>query len=142
VYQTVLLSLALSVSAPQLKDPPNPLVGRWVAERVVTGGVDITALNQDMEYTFTAAGHWLGRREGKLVADRCGYVIGPAAELRELTLLADRKQPDGTRLLALYRVSGDTLVLAYGKPNTDRPDRIDPTDRRHTVIFMKRVKDD
>ena len=136
----LLFGLALAVGAPALKDPPAkgpPLVGRWQATAVVSGGANINQA-EGLEYEFTADGRWVIYRNGKVIdakerTYRLDRAAGPAAiELTEFP----RPYP------GLYRVETDTLTLCFRTDGKERPDTVEARgDGLMTVVLTRARKD-
>ena len=130
---TLLLALAFgpTLAAPRLKDPPpDPLLGRWAAERVVCDGVDRTETHRELWYTFTPDGLWAVAGEADPTRR---YFLRPAGD-GTIDLTFEKKVFRGR-----YRVTGDTLYLSYAPANHDRPDALEARENGHYQV-MKRVK--
>ena len=114
---TILLGVALCVSAPTLKDPPKKeagVVGEWVPESMTLGGNKMTT-PVGVRYELTADGQWISHVE----ATRVGM---PAPRHYKLDAKADPPTidfitptpPEGARtdpIFGIYKVEGDTLTV-------------------------------
>jgi uncharacterized protein (TIGR03067 family) len=126
---TILLAVLVvppAETAPKLKDPPTDdrrLVGTWVAEKVVVNGLDVTAMNRDFTYTFTATGAWVIR--GGDDGPARGYVAGTGGKPPTIDLYADAAKRDKV-MKGIYRLTGDALTLCIGEVDADRPSELRP----------------
>ncbi len=129
VLVLVLAVVAPAFAAPRVKPKaPHPLVGRWVAVKVVGYGRDETENNKDFSYTFPDDGGWL-IRDGDGGRGRC-VVKGTSIDLITDT---------GRAIPAIFELKGDTLSLCLGEVGDGRPTEI-KTGARLTYIVMKRNK--
>jgi uncharacterized protein (TIGR03067 family) len=136
-----LFTLALTLSAPGLKDKPKAeadLVGEWAMESATANGATTGVKDSDERWVFTADGKWVTTRagkkmlEGKYFADRSA---SPAELDLELAGQARQRNP------CIFRVEGDTLTLNYGSPLAGRPTTFDaPRGAQCTVLVFKRAK--
>ena len=134
-----LLALALSVSAPALKDPPRPepsLVGRWANTEILINGTDGRPGNEDLTYEFTADGRWLSFWGGKERSRGETYVVDPKARPATIDLITDKSWP----MRGIYKVQGDTLTVLLRVCNDSRPASFETKTGGVMKMVLTRVK--
>ena len=143
---TTLLGLALAVGAPALKDRETApsLVGEWEVESIGTNGNPNAATTAGLRYTFTEDGKWLIHRNGKETAPGTsrGYTADPKRKPPGVDLLSNTAAANGSRLVGIYKVEGDTLTICGTRvKGADRPTTFEagPGSGR-TVYVLKRAK--
>lgn len=132
--------LALAVGAPNLKEasPKDPpLVGRWVCTDLNRNGKD-NLQGPGLEYEFTREGGWKVYRVGKEIGGiGRTYKVDPKAGPGAVDLF---EGADGLSLPALFKVDGDTLILAIrAKKGGARPADFEPGEE-HNIFTFDRVK--
>lgn len=142
---TTLLGLALAVGAPALKDKDTApsLVGEWEVQ-FVTVNANQPTKSTGLRYTFTDDGKWLIHRDGKEPAAGIGrgFTVNPKANPPAVDLITNTAAANGTRLLGIYKVEGDTLTI-YGtrSKGAERPTKFeDPEGSGNTLYVLKRLK--
>lgn len=115
-----ILSVAV-LGAPGPKDGAGPkdVTGDWV---VVEQVIDGKAVKVDGDvYRFEPDGTLVFRLGGKdRNQPRSRYAADPAAKPPTIDLYVDAK-PDSPVSRGLYKVDGDTLTIAVGELNAERP---------------------
>lgn len=143
---TLLIGLAVGMSAPTLKDPPKKdtgIVGEWVLESSSLGG-KAAKLAAELRYEFTSDGQWLIRREGAEVkAPPRTYKVD--AKANPATIDVTYQKPGGgpapPGMLGIYKIEGDTLTICYSPGGAERPTTFEPADGiRVAVMVLKRAK--
>jgi uncharacterized protein (TIGR03067 family) len=129
---SLLVGLALTIGAPNLKDPPPSLVGEWVAESV-TVGVGPSEPGSD-RWVFSAEGTWAIYHREK-VNGSGGLTWDPKRSPGTLDLA--HGSADLPVNLCRYRLDGDTLVLSVGHDPKIRPADVLPG-KETTVWLLKR----
>jgi uncharacterized protein (TIGR03067 family) len=142
---TLFLGLAVSLSAPTIKDSPKPapaIVGEWVPDSLTMGGVTTTA-PEGRSYEFTAHGLWITRRDGVAVKsypdvyELDSKADPPSIDKSPLVRLDDNRAP--SPMLGIYQLEGDTLTICLGgevRPKTFES----PDGSRNLLLVLKRVK--
>jgi uncharacterized protein (TIGR03067 family) len=140
----LLVGLALTIGAPNLKEPPPmgpPLVGRWECTALtISGKADLEWKGQEWE--FTAEGGWVVYRDGKDIGgiSRTNkartYKADPKAGIGDIDLC---ERTDGVAQPALFKVDRDTLDLSIRFTDGTRPADFEPGDGLMTYTF-RRVK--
>jgi uncharacterized protein (TIGR03067 family) len=135
---TFLLGVALTVTAPALKDrpPKEPsVVGRWTAAEVVIGGQD-NGQHVGLEYQFTADGTWLIYRDGQRMDGARSYSVDPKAMPPAINLTENASVYAG-----IFKVDGDSLVVVFRTDKGARPTSFDGPAAGHMKVVMTREKD-
>jgi uncharacterized protein (TIGR03067 family) len=141
---TVLLGLALVAGAPALKekDKAPSLVGVWEVESITTNGKQ-NAATTGLRYTFTEDGKWLIHRNGKETSPGIsrGVTVDPKPNPPTVDLVSNTKVANGSRLLGIYKVEGDTLTICGTRViGVERPKKFDaPAGSSITMYVLKRV---
>ena len=142
---TVVWMAALTVVAPALKDKPKPaadVAGEWQLESSTVNGRK-GVLSGNLVYTFTKDGKWLIERNGKPTPGPVnrGFKTDPKANPPTVDLMSNTAA-NGTLLLGIYKVEGDTLTICGRRGNdVERPTNFDASEgSRMTVYILKRAK--
>src|SRR3954470_13184054 len=97
MHAVTFLALTLSPTAPALKEkaPGGPgLVGNWVGDRLVSGGVEDPAAST-LRYQFTQDGKWPGTRNGTpLGGTSRSYTLDPKPDPPAIDLVYDPARGD------------------------------------------------
>jgi uncharacterized protein (TIGR03067 family) len=137
--------MALALGAPALKDAPRgerAVVGEWQMESMTVNGRPRAVGADPLRYAFTADGLWFTFRGGRRPAttDRA-YFTNPRANPPTLDLKYDAAEQDGTIVLGIYKVVGDTLTICLRRGTGDRPTAFESSaDVRTTLYTFRRVK--
>jgi uncharacterized protein (TIGR03067 family) len=140
---SVLLSLALCLGAPALKDPPakpNPLAGVWVLESMaVSGVVQREPADNALRCEFTSDGKWMRYRDDRKLRINGRYSIDLKADPSAIDLKPQAAFP---AVLAIFKVEGDTLTICSAQDKRkDRPTSFElPEDSQTLLEVFKRVK--
>jgi uncharacterized protein (TIGR03067 family) len=141
---TLLLGVAVGLSAPALKDPPKnrtDLVGEWAVESAIASGNRATT-GGNLVYTFTKEGKWFIRRgDEELGAGKRGVEFDPKADPPQVTLVSDATRLGSSRRHGIYKIEGDTATLCVAAAGEPRPTMFESTARnRQTIYVLKRKK--
>ncbi|HEX3152582.1 MAG TPA: TIGR03067 domain-containing protein [Gemmataceae bacterium] len=137
---TLLIGLAISLGAPSLKDGPKPPaspVGEWTVEASVLGGKSDGILETSpIEKIVITADRWIVVRNGQ-ASPGSEMTLDPKQDPPHLDLDPGGK---GSGTKAVYKLEGDTLMVAY-TINGDRPTKVEsPPDSQIRMMTLKRVK--
>jgi uncharacterized protein (TIGR03067 family) len=135
---TLFLGLALSVSAPGLKDPPAkpPTVeGEWTVESGLVGGKPDTQLFKNpIEKIVVANGKWSVHRAGQEPGS-AEITFDPKKDPPEFTFPGSRGEG------GIYKLEGDTLTICYDLGAGKRPQSFDsPVGSNVRIMVLKRIK--
>ena len=120
MYSSLILGLAVIVSAPGTKDAPKKeasIVGEWKAEKLVIGGQDVSPPEGGVTVTFTADGKVQLVEKGREKEDPGTYKVDAKKNPAEIELTP----PKEGKHLGIYKIDGDTLVVTISDAGTDRP---------------------
>lgn len=141
---SLILGLALLVSAPIPKDPPKKdapsLFGEWVPESAVIGGkVDPPPPGSTM--TITTKGR-LVMKEGKDEPVEMDFTFDPKKDPPEIDFAEPRGGMGQKALKGIYKLDGDTLMICIAMGG-DRPTAFtSPAGSMNMLITLKRAKKD
>jgi uncharacterized protein (TIGR03067 family) len=144
----ILLTAALAVGAPALKDPPTKgsgIVGVWAVESVTVGGQARPAkAAPDLRYEFTADGQWFARRGDAAVGKSPKvYKADPKADPPTIDAAAVTPANGAPEppMAGIYKIDGDTLTLCFSTGGGERPAKFEsPNGGRAVLIVLKRAK--
>ena len=147
MHACLLVGLALSVGAPGVKDPPKKeatIVGEWVGEKAVAGGMDLPVPDGGITFTFAADGTLMVRDGGRGKPEAGSYKVDAKKNPAEIDLVPppDKKE---VVLQGIYKLDGDTLTLCFrrGAPGAGRPKEFEsPAGSDVIVMTLKRAKKD
>jgi uncharacterized protein (TIGR03067 family) len=146
---TTLLSLALVVAAPNLKDDPKKapeIVGQWVLEKMSVGGKEAGRVGREMVYEFTADGQWLIKRDGVLNKTppreiKYDTKAKPATVDVIYTAAVAGKGGTSRNMLGIYKVEKDTLTICFSPNGGERPTKFEPVEGIPVMLMtLTRVK--
>jgi len=145
MYVSLLIGLAVSVGAPAAKDPPKKeptIIGQWVGETAVAGGMNLPVPEGGIAFTFAADGVLTVTESNKPKPDAGSYRVDPKKDPAEIDLIppADKRE---VVLQGIYRLDGDTLTLCFrpGAPGAGRPKSFDsPAGSDVIVMTLRRAK--
>jgi uncharacterized protein (TIGR03067 family) len=136
-----LLALALTASAPQLKEPPKkepPIIGRWLAHTVVVNGME--QKGNGLDYEFTKDGRWVISQNGKeSVGTARTYSVNPKTNPPTIDL---NERADGQAYPGVFKVDGNTLTVTFRIDGKERPADVDARGAGYMSLIMTRVKKD
>jgi|SRR5262245_14874253 len=136
-----LLALALTASAPQLKEPPKkdpPVIGRWAAQSIVINGME--QKGNGMDYEFTKDGRWLIFHQGK---EAIGTNRTYALEKATPGAIDLNERGDGQAYPGVFKVERDTLTVTFRIDGTkERPANVGARGAGYMSLVMTRVKSD
>lgn len=139
----VMLVATLAVAAvPQLREKTqadNALVGRWEVTKVFTGGIEIW-LTDPVEYTFASEGELFVKSANQPSRVCCRYNADNTVKPAALTFIDAQKNCEFSEGIAIYQVTGDEVIVAWGK-NKVRLQSFDIKNQAATAFYLKRVKD-
>jgi len=137
---TLLLGVAVGVSAPTIKDPPkkdSTIVGEWFIESITTDG-KLTRSLPGARYEFTTDGQLIDRRDEATSTPVFQYKVDPKADPPTLEL---GKQADDLFALSIYKVEGDTMLWCCSLDAKKRPKAFDAAAGSGQILtVLKRVK--
>jgi uncharacterized protein (TIGR03067 family) len=141
MFPTVFAGLALLASAPAIKDRPEkpPSVeGEWALQSALVGGIpDATVLQNPIDRVIITSEKWIIVRDGKPCYET-GITLDPKQEPPQLDLAAPSQ--GGVVAKAVYKLDGDTLVIAYVLGG-DRPAKVEsPPDSNIRMVTLTRLK--
>lgn len=144
MYASLLVGLAVTISAPAPKDAPkkeSSIVGEWNGVKAVAAGKELPVPEGGVTFTFAEDGKVL-IREGKRDKDSATYKVDPRKDPPELDLIPppDKKEPT---VHGIFKVEGDTLTLCFerGQGEGTRPTKFEsPEGSRIIVITLQRAK--
>ena len=143
MFATVFLSLAATLTAPEVKDPPKKeeptIVGSWKAESGMAGGMKLPLPDSGVTFTFAADGKVtvIEGTEGK--ADTGTYKLDAKKSPMTLDLIPPEEKK-GKIAQGIVKVEGDTLTICFAKEG-DRPTAFEAKEGQASIlIVMKRVK--
>jgi uncharacterized protein (TIGR03067 family) len=127
VTVTALAAVAAPLPLGRAEADARALQGEWVASRKVAGGT----------VTLTVAGDRMTFRVDGEVATVYEFTLDPNRTPRAMDLQQVETASGfaGKRLLAVYRIKGDELTLAYGR---DRPADLNGSKPAEGVYVRKR----
>jgi|SRR5262245_53301671 len=142
---SLLLGLSLLVAAPGPKDAPKKeptIIGEWISQKGVAGGMDLPIPQGGMIFHFTADGKLIAREPAVGKSDEGGsFKVDSKKDPPEIDLIppAGRNQPT---MLGIYKLDGDTLTLCF-QIGTERPTKFEsPAGSMSIVMTFLRVKKD
>jgi uncharacterized protein (TIGR03067 family) len=143
MYASMLTGLALLVAAPGPKDAPKKeptIVGEWVGEKAVAGGMDLPIPQGGIIFNFTADGKLNVREPGSGKAEEGGsFKIDSKKAPPEIDLIPPEGRDQPT-MLGIYKIDGDTLTLCL-QMGSERPTKFEsPAGTMTMVMTFHRVK--
>jgi uncharacterized protein (TIGR03067 family) len=148
MYTSLLTGLALLVAAPGPKDAPKKeptIVGEWVGEKAVSGGMELPVPKGGITITFTKDGVVAVVEGGRAKPDNGSYKVDPKKDPPEIDLIPPDNKKEPT-VLGIYKLDGDTLTLCFdrgGGGASDRPKKFEsPAGSSTIVMTLKRGKKD
>jgi uncharacterized protein (TIGR03067 family) len=143
MQSSLMIGLALAVSAPIPKDPPKKdppsLVGEWLADSAVIAG-KVEAPPPSLTLTFTKDGKCLVKEDDE---DReMTFTFDPKKEPAEIDI-SDPRAGMGTKAeKGIYKIEGDTLIVCIAKSG-DRPKAFaSAVGSSNILVTLKRPKKD
>ena len=141
----LLLTTALTVSAPALKEKPKAAeadpTGDWEMESTTVSGRP-SVLSGRLVYSFTKDGKWVLSRDGKELATTLDRRVEFDARAAQPTidLITNAANPTA-RLRGIYKIEGDTLTICGTRAKADRPATFEsPEGSGITLYVLKRAK--
>jgi uncharacterized protein (TIGR03067 family) len=148
MYSSLLLGLAVTIGAPAAKDPPKKkeatIVGEWVGEKAVAGGMNLPIPDGGIVFTFATDGVLTVREGNKGMPDTGSYKADPKKDPAEIDLTPQPNKQEEVTLQGIYKLDGDTLTLCFrhGAPGTERPTNFEsPAGSDVIVMTLKRKKE-
>ncbi|MBI1369927.1 MAG: TIGR03067 domain-containing protein [Planctomycetes bacterium] len=132
--------LALAVPVTKEKDTPKDeiaILGIWQIEQFDAGGEKVPPEVNQIQFVFAKEGKF-SLTNGPRDRGAGTFKLDPSAKVKTLDITVD-----GTTMLAIYELDGDTLKLCIpDKPNSPRPEEFKAdSGARIAVVTFKRVKD-
>jgi uncharacterized protein (TIGR03067 family) len=146
MYASLLVGLALSVSAPGAKDPPKKeatIVGEWVGEKAMIGGMNLPVPDGGISFRFAGDGALSVTEGGRGKPEAGSYRVDPKKNPAEIDLTPPADKKEGT-LQGIYKLDGDTLTLCFRRvtPGGARPTEFEsPAGSDVIVMTLKRKKE-
>ena len=140
--QTLLLGLALAVSAPALKgrpkDRPPPIEGEWKLVEWLQGGAETRFWDgTGVEFQADGVRVW---RDGPGPAEARGYKLHPKTTPAAIDLIRPAGDGPPDVFPSVYKVDGDTLVICVGDIGGERPTQFEsPKGTGQMLMTFKRV---
>jgi len=145
--QTTLLTLAMSLSAPALKEKlkgSGDIVGEWIVESIQsTGKVKAPGVaREEMRYIFAENGGLVVMRgERKIGGDARGYTIDAKKSPATLDLIADTTDEESSVTHGIYKIEGNRMTMVIPRGRGTRPTAFEVTQELPgTLYILKRVK--
>jgi uncharacterized protein (TIGR03067 family) len=139
----LLFGLAVSVAAPALKDPPKddpPVVGQWKLVEWIQSGTKM-GFTDGAGVEFLPDGRRLWRDGPDDAVEQRSYVMGPKSSPPAIDLIKPGDGPQPIMHRSIYKVDGDTLVIAVGQQDGERPKTFEEgRERGRMLMTFKRVK--
>ena len=139
----LLAGLALAVGAPNLKDPPKtdpPLLGDWQLVAWVQLGTKL-AIAEGSGVEFLPGGKRLWR-DAPGQTDEREYKLYPGTRPAAIDLIRTDVAPQPQVYPCVYKVDGDTLVIAVGDIGGERPKTFEAATATMLMKFMRVKKKD
>ncbi len=144
--QATLLALAMTLSAPALKEKAKggDIVGEWLVESIKsTGKVKAPdAASEEMRYIFAENGSLVVMRgERKVGGNARGYTIDPKKSPATLDLIADTTVQESPSTHGLFKIEGDQMTMVMSRRGGTRPMAFGVSpDSPGTLYVLQRVK--
>jgi uncharacterized protein (TIGR03067 family) len=133
--------LALGIVPAPQDDKAKELDGVWVVESARRGG---EAFDRIVGDRLTITNGTLTIKSQQEDREQVAKItVDPKTDPKSIDV-QPQDGPDADRkVLAIYKVEGDTLTLCFGMPmNMERPKNFESTaDNMNSVVVLKRVKD-
>jgi len=145
MYASALVGLAVLVAAPAPKEAPKKdpgIVGEWVAEKMVAGGMELP-LQQGGAFTFLFApdGKLIVKEGTKEKPEEASYTVDPKKTPAEIDLVPPAQEKVGT-MAGIFKIDGDVLTLCFTMMG-ERPKSFEsPVGAMTMLMTLKRVKKD
>lgn len=136
-----ILTLALAIGAPALKDKPNPqdLHGEWEFDKPEAPGTP--GAGEFYRYRFNKDGTWQVFRGDKEMAPRRNFKFDPDARPPTIDFSTPPARDNSPTLLGIYKIEGDRLTICSGYPADPRPgDFTTGPGGGRSVKLLRRVK--
>ena len=142
MYASVLVGLAVLVAAPAPKDPPKKdpgIVGEWVAEKMMAGGMELPVPKGGFTFLFAADGRLTVQEGTKEKPDEATYSVDPKKNPAEIDLTPPAQDKVGT-MAGIFKIEGDTLTLCFTIMG-ERPKGFEsPAGAMTMLMTLKRAK--
>jgi uncharacterized protein (TIGR03067 family) len=146
MHATLLVSLAVAVGAPGVKEVPKKepsLVGEWVGEKATAGGKDRPVPAGGIKFTFTADGKFTVHEGKREKPDEGTYKADTKKDPAEIDIFPPAEKAGRGTVRGIFKVEGDTLTLCFagGKDDAQRPTKFEsPADSNVMLMTLKRAK--
>jgi uncharacterized protein (TIGR03067 family) len=134
----LLVGIALALGAPNLKDPPKtdpPLLGDWKMIEWLQKGARM-AFGDGAGVEFLPEGKRLWR-DGPGEPDVRQYKLYPKTSPAAIDLIRTDAGPQPTVHPCIFKIDGDTLIIAVGSPGGDRPTEFDAATATMLMTFTR-----
>jgi uncharacterized protein (TIGR03067 family) len=145
MYASALVGLAVLVAAPAPKEAPKKdpgIVGEWIAEKMVAGGMEMPLPpGGTATFIFAADGKLIVREGPKEKPDEASYTVDTKKSPAEIDLIPPAKEKMGN-MPGIFKIEGDTLTLCFTFMG-ERPKSFEsPAGATTMLMTLKRVKKD
>jgi uncharacterized protein (TIGR03067 family) len=142
---SLMLGLALVVAAPApkeapKKDPPS-LIGEWVPESAVHGGMNDPP-PPGTTITFTKEGKCVIKEGPDTERDSMTFTSDPKRDPPEIDINEPLGGMKGRAMKGIYKIDGDTLLLCLSRKGERPKEFTSPAGSDSAFITLKRVKKD
>jgi uncharacterized protein (TIGR03067 family) len=137
----LLLGLAAAIGAPALKDSPKDelaIIGDWKLVEWLQGGQKI-GIADGAGVEFLPGGKRLWR-DGPGDPDTRSYKLYPKTSPAEIDLIRTDVGPTPVVYPCIFKVEGETLVIAVGNEREERPKSFDPAAASMLMTFHRLKK--
>jgi uncharacterized protein (TIGR03067 family) len=141
---SLIIGLALAVSAPIPKDPPKKdppsLIGEWLAESAIQGGKPDPP-PPGATVTFTKEGKFVVK-EGKDTRHEAEFTHDAKKDPAEIDISEGEPGKGSRTMKGIYKIEGDTLLICLTREG-ERPKTFDsPAGSPNVLVTLKRPKKD
>jgi uncharacterized protein (TIGR03067 family) len=149
MHATLLFGLALGVAAPGLKDPPKKdpgIVGEWVFESAMMGGMAAPIEKAKLRVTFRADGIVTAKEGDQPTKEEHTYTIDTKKDPAEIDLVprnqGNNNQAPGMSATGIFKIDGDTLTICFAVGGTRPKAFASPAGEMTILMSFKRAKKD
>jgi uncharacterized protein (TIGR03067 family) len=139
----LLLGLAASLAAPALKDPPKdepPVVGNWKLVEWIQSGTKV-GFTDGAGVEFLPGGKRLWRDGPDAEIEERSYLLGAKSSPPAIDLIKPGDGPAPIAHPCIFKIDGDTLVIAVGPQDGERPKTFEEgRERGRALMTFKRIK--
>lgn len=140
MFTTMIAALALTVSAPKLKDPPKPpaIHGTWELKEYLTGGAQMP-IADGTTHEYTSDGKRILKNTGDSEYDRSFQLVKDDPKAIDLFRTLPGNPTEHYK--GIFKVEGDTFTICIGTVGGARPTKYESTDENGAILMtFKRAK--